>query len=172
MPLARGLVQERLRHFVQAFEGLRRPDHELHRQTAAAGKRRPQERGRPRARDPVELLLDLRQQFHGRPLPLVPGFEHHAAERDVQAVRARELEHMVRLRIGGIDAEHLLRRELGLFQRGVGRRRGQGDDEALVLVRRQFALRGRVEEIDAHEDERAEHPDHGKRVERACSIRS
>ena len=158
------LLQELLRHGVEALERLGGDEDELDRQAETARQRRRLERGDAHAGDLADFLLNDRLQRIGGLRALIPGFRHHAGDRLAGDV---ELEHVLGLLMRGENLVDLARIHLALLQGGVGRRDRLGDDDALVLGRRQLGFGAGEQKVDAEEHDGGEHQRHRQRIQAA-----
>ena len=153
-PALHCLLQELLGDVVQTRERIGGDDHELDRQAEAAGKRRRLERRDANTGNLAQFLLQNRLNCIGRLRSLVPRLEHHAGERLAGHIK---LEDMLGFRMMREYLVHLARIELALLQSGVRRGDRLGNDNALVLCRRQLCLGAAEQKIDTGQHDRGEH---------------
>ncbi len=134
-------------HIGELPEVPRRGDDELHRRPARrARQRRRREDERKRRRDPCDLRLKLLQHRLVIARPFIPGLEENAGKALMHVAHAVDGEDVVLLRDGAEDAVDLLRRLLEIVEIGVLRRLHEGEQDALVLLRREFLLRRHIHE--------------------------
>ena len=79
-------------------------------------------------------------------LPLAPGLQQDAGEALMHVAHAVDGEDVLLLRHGAVDLIELLGGVLEIIEIGVLRRLHQGEQDALVLLRREFALRRHIHE--------------------------
>src|SRR5262249_30645716 len=137
------------RDIVQSREWLRRLNNELHRQAECARQWRRLERNDAGTSHARELLLQNRLKLVRGQLALVPRLEHVARNGLAGDVK---LKHVRGLRVRGEDLVDLLGVHLPLLQRRVRRGDGLSDDNALILLRREFIPGTAVKEIDTPQD--------------------
>ena len=97
-------------------------------------------------------------------LPLAPRLGHHAAE---TAGRRSDLKDALALGERVIDVVDLVREQLGLIDRRVGRGLNDSEDHSLVLCRRQLPLR---EHVERNDQQRPRSPRASDTTGRYCSV--
>ena len=101
------------------------------------------------------------------PRPLAPRLEQDAGEALMHVAHAVDGEDVLLLRHRGVDLVELLGRVLEIVEIGVLRRLHQGEQDALVLLRRELPLRGHIHE-PGRGDDASEHEQRHRTVVEAC----
>ena len=140
--------------FIEALERLGRADHELHRKTVTARQRRWLERSDSRTGNATQILLQFRLDLIGCLFALVPGFHHHTGD---GLARHIQLEYVIGFRISLDLVVDLFRIQQALIQRGVRCRARKRDDDTLIFLRRELALRADIKKINTAEYDQGEH---------------
>ena len=135
-----------------------RRDHEIHREISATGQRRRRHGDHANAGNLRQRSVDLHHQLLGGLRPFAPRLRDHAAE---SAGRKRELKDARGLGERLVDVVDLVRKHPGLIDRRVRRGLDDREDHALVLGRRQLALREHVERPHQEHDDGPERDDDG-----------
>ena len=97
-------------------------------------------------------------------LALAPGLGHHAAE---TTVGTGDLEDALAFREALVNVVDLIGEEVGLIDSGVGRGLNDAEHHALILRRREFALREHVERNHQRCHDRPQGQDDGAIAQRA-----
>ena len=140
-------------HVSELAEVARRGDDELHRRPAGgAGERRRREGQRNRRRQTIDARRQILQHLFLVTLPLAPGLEQDADKALVHIAHSVDGEDVLLFRHGAVDAVKLLGRVFQIIEIGVLRCLHQGEQDALVFLRREFLLCCHIHEARGDDD--------------------